>query len=381
MNDPTYSDRKARAVASLVLSKTLRVRAGENVTVETWSGTLPWANAFILEARRLGARPVLLVEDEETFWASVASGDLKALGTPGRHEWALLERTDAYVFFWGPGDMAREMRLPPKTRDLLWGYDDRWFTTANRIGLRMARLFLGRVTEASAAVFGVDAAAWRRELVAATLVDPETMHRSGLHVAERLQQGTDVHIMHPNGTDLSLRLRHRPPVVQTGLFDGRTSRKGGHASARRGLLEANIPAGYVVTALDEDAAEGRYVSNRLSFLEGPRLRGGIWEFRNGRLIHYSYLEGREAFDREYAAAGRGRDAPGTLSIGLNPRIHSAPLMNDQALGMVTLSIGANRYAGGTTETKNSFKSWLLLAGADVTIDGRPLVRKGKVVAG
>ena len=40
---------------------------------------------------------------------------------------------------------------------------------------------------------------------------------------------------------------------------------------------------------------------------------------------------RDAFDRSYAAAGRGRDLPGTITIGLNPKIHSAPLMEDQAL--------------------------------------------------
>ncbi len=366
-------------MASLVLSKTLRVRPGEAVTIETWSGTLPWATAFVLEARRMGARPVLLYEDEETYWKSVASADPKVLGTPGRHEWALLERTNAYVFFWGPGDLAREMRLPEKTRELLGAYDDRWFATAERVGLRMARLYLGRMTAASAPIYGVDADAVQRELVDAALVDPEPMHRMGLRVAERLREGTELHIEHPNGTDLSLRLKHRPPILQTGIFDGLTAKKGGRIPSHPGLLEATVPAGYVFVALDEGFAEGRFVSDRPSFLELTRLRGGIWEFRNGRLIHYSYLDGRDAFDRAYAAAGPGRDLPGMITIGLNPKIRHAPLMEDQALGTVTLNIGANRYAGGTTETKNWFKPWLLLRGADVAIDGKPLVKHGKVL--
>lgn len=379
MVDSVYSDRKAGALASTVLRKTLKVRAGENVTIETWSGTLPWATAFVLEARRIGARPVLLVEDEDVYWKSLASAEPKALGNLGRHEWALLERTNAYVFFWGPGDMAREMKLPQKTKDAMWAYEDRWFATANRAGLRLARLFMGRVTPASARMYGVDENAWRRELVEGALVDPEIMHRAGTRVAERLRTGREVHIQHPNGTDITLRLKHREPLLHTGILESRRRGNNGHGGMHAGVQDVNIPAGYATAALDEDAAEGRFVANGVGWFEDVRLRGGIWEFRNGRLLHYSYLDGRERFDRAYADAGRGRDFPGMLSIGLNPKMHMAPLMTDQGFGVVTLSIGANRYAGGTTETKNSFFSWLHLKGADLTIDGKPLVKKGRVL--
>ncbi len=366
-------------MASLVLTKTLRVRPGESVAIEAWSGTLPWATAFVLEARKMGARPVLLLEDEETFWKSVASVDPKVLGTPGRHEWALLERTNAYVFFYGPGDVARLERLPSRTQALLNAYDDHWFATANRVGLRLARMFMARATPATARMFGVNADAWRRELVEATLADPEAMHRMGLRVAERLRTGKELHIVHPNGTDLSLRLKHREPILHTGILDGRAAGRAGRGAGRPGLLEVNIPAGYAVVAVDEEFAEGRFVSNWPPRPTEHHLRGGIWDFRNGRLLHYSYLEGRESFEREYAAAGRGRDLPGTITIGLNPKIRSAPFMEDQGLGMVTFIVGSNRWAGGTTETKDQFKSWLTVKGADVTVDGRPLVKRGKVL--
>jgi len=47
-------------LAKNILSKTLHVRRGENVVIETWSETLPWAKPFVTEARRIGANPLLL---------------------------------------------------------------------------------------------------------------------------------------------------------------------------------------------------------------------------------------------------------------------------------------------------------------------------------
>ncbi len=70
MSGPNRSASRVRAMARSVLVKSLRVRKNERVVVEGWTGTMEAANAFVLEALRLGAQPLLLYRDEPTYWAA-----------------------------------------------------------------------------------------------------------------------------------------------------------------------------------------------------------------------------------------------------------------------------------------------------------------------
>ena len=57
-----YSD-----VARKILSDSLHIKKGESVTIETWSNSLRLARQIIIEARKIGAIPLLMLEDEEAF--------------------------------------------------------------------------------------------------------------------------------------------------------------------------------------------------------------------------------------------------------------------------------------------------------------------------
>jgi hypothetical protein len=65
-----------------------------------------------------------------------------------------------------------------------------------------------------------------------------------------------------------------------------------------------------------------------------------------------------------------------LSIGLNERLDRAPLLQDQAYGAVTLQLGRNSHFGGSIAT--DWWAWLILRGADLAIDGEPVLRGGKL---
>ena len=368
-----YSDTRAREMARIVLAKTLQVRPGEAVTIETWDSTVRWSVAFVLEARRMGAHPVLLYNDEETYWKTLELAGPKVLGVAGRHEWAALEKTQAYVFFWGPSDGVREEALPSETAEQMTAWDTRWFETAGRAGVRLARMFLGRVSEATARAYGVDAAEWSRELVEATLVDPARMHRTGLRLVERLKKGTSVEIRHPNGTALKLQLRHRDPRLDSGVLPFRAPRGARRPRGSGGILDVTLPAGVVTVAVDEEVGEGRFVSNcPTDSLQGP-LVGGRWDLRDAHLTSYSYDSGGATFERQYRQAGPHLATPALLAIGLNPKIRQAPVMRDQQLGAITFALGGNRYFGGQTDG-HGFRPYLHLTEAELRIDGKVVVQ-------
>ncbi|MCI4333896.1 MAG: hypothetical protein L3K01_09310, partial [Thermoplasmata archaeon] len=132
--------------------------------------------------------------------------------------------------------------------------------------------------------------------------------------------------------------------------------------------------------LDESFADGTFLANvasscGLSDTVGE-FGGGKWTFARGRLARFAYGEGQELFAQSYGRAGRGRDRPASVSIGLNPRISTSPLLEDQGLGTISLNIGRNDHLGGTTRTP--WWAWLFLRGGDLTVDGKAVVHAGNL---
>jgi leucyl aminopeptidase (aminopeptidase T) len=367
-----------RALARSALSKNLRLRRGENLIVESWTETVGWANAFVLEARRLHARPMLLFQDEATFWKTVEEVPAAEIGRVGSHEWAALKATDAYVFLYGPADTQREDSLPQGKLRELTAYEDEWFRIVEKERVRTIRFDLGRTNASAARQFGLGLDAWRKELVEATLVDTERMRRDGLKVARALEGGRSLRLVHSNGTDLELGLKGRRPRVHDGVIDER--------DVKLGDIFENLPSGWVAAAVDERVAEGRLVGNTQvsvssmghGFDDTGPAEGVEWEFHGGRLDSFRYAQGGEEFRKVYNRMGPGRERPGAVSVGLNPRIRNLPRMDDQRRGRVTLAIGRNTYLDGTTHTPY-FAGFVHLDGGDLWVDGKPVLRSGEIV--
>ena len=363
METTPAAEESAAKLAQSILRKNLRVKAGERVTIEAWPHTLPWAVALAREARRLKALPLVLYEDEQAFWDSIAKGEARILGTPAGHEWAALAKTDVYIHMWGPGDRVRLNALPRPQQQALFRFNDAWYATARKAGLRGLRLEIGRPYPTLAKAYGADLQTWTDQIIAASAVDPTELARRAAPVARALNSGKTLHIVHPNGTDLTLGLSARPARV----YDGRP--RPGDRERPFDLL-ANLPSGAVRVALNESVAEGTLVGNRTCYYEDGAATEPRFEFSGGRLASARFGTGDERFDAPFAKGGKGRDQPGFLAVGLNPELRDTPQVEDIEAGAVLVSVGGNRNLGG--KNPSPFFGWAVIAGAEVTVDGRPL---------
>lgn len=357
------TDATAQNLARTILTKNLRVKPGERVTIEAWPHTLEWAVALARETRRLKALPAVLYEDEAAYWDSVESGETRVLGTPADHEWAALAKTDVYIHMWGPGDRVRLNALPPRQQADLFRYNDGWYATARKAGLRGARLEIGRPYPALAESYGVDQRTWTEQLIAGTMVDPAVLTARANPIVRALATGKRLRIRHENGTDITLGLAKRPPRAYTG-------RPVVGDPKRRFDILTNLPAGAVRVALDEGVADGVIVGNRTCYYDDGVATEPTFEFSKGRLTGHHFGSGGERFDGPYAKAGKGRDQPGFLAIGLNPELHNTPQVEDIEAGAVMVSVGGNQNLGG--KNRAAFFGWAIAAGATVELDGRPL---------
>src|SRR5712691_2196160 len=87
------------ALAKNIVRRSLQIQPKENVIVECWSHGLDAAREVVYQLRAVGARPMLLLEDEETHWRSAETLPPAKLGQVSASEWAAVSKADAYVFF------------------------------------------------------------------------------------------------------------------------------------------------------------------------------------------------------------------------------------------------------------------------------------------
>ncbi len=365
-----------RAAAHNLVSKYLRVQPDENVIVEAWTHTLSMSSAMVDEVRRAGGRAFLAYEDDDAWWRAVERKQAKPLGRLSDPEWAAIAAADVYVQFWGPSDSARLEKLGEE-KMFEWGdaWFDRWYKLARSTGLRGGRMALGWVTDTRVRQWGVSKSRWRRSLLEACLGDPEEIRRSGQRLARALRGTKKVRITHPNGTDLEVGAARVPARVYEGYPHPKD-----RAYNEFDML-GNLPDGWLRCALDAQTAEGTIVANRRSYDEvwfpWTVYTGGVFEFSAGQLTSFSFEGGEAEFRQKYGRGSPGRDRTGSLAIGLNPRLRNVPYLEDRELGAVQVAVGRNTYLGGTNPS--DFNGSLCLAGSEISLDGTPVVRAGKLL--
>jgi leucyl aminopeptidase (aminopeptidase T) len=365
-----------RAAARNLVENYLRVTPGENVIVESWTHTLSMSSAMVDEVRRVGARAFLAYENDDAWWRALERKQAKLLGRLSEPEWAALKAADVYVQFWGPADSARVEKTPEKKLDE-WatGWIERWYKMARSTGLRGGRMAVGWVTDTRARHWGVSKERWMNGLLGACLADPKEMAASGKRLARALSGTTKVRITHPNGTDLEVAPAGAPPAI----YDGYPHPK--DRAYMESDMMANFPDGRLRISLDAQTAEGRIVSNCRSYDETwfpwATYSGGSFDFADGKLTSFSFEEGEAAFAKRYAQGTPGKDRTGSLSIGLNPKIRNTPYLERMERGCVQLIVGANNVHGGSKSPNDTVS--VILAGSEISVDGTPIVRAGKVL--
>lgn len=365
-------DATAAKFAGALLGGALRLKRGENVIIETWNHTLPYAAACVVEARRIGARPILWVEDEAAYWRSLdVAPTVSKWGGVGDHEWKAVTAADGYVYFPGPADRGRFRSLPNATRGALVDYEDEWARRARASHLRVVRSVLGYASDQQAALWGVSGVTWRDQLITATAeADFHQIQSDAARLATKLRAAKQLRITGANGSDLTVKLRGREAWRDDGVVGPDDLKAGRHLT--------NAPPGSIVVAVDEHSAQGLVVANRPSFTPDGRLEGGQWELQGGHLANAWYTDGQTAFETSYQQAAKGKDLLSFVSIGLNPALApGVAQVEDEEAGAVALGIGGNQFYGGSNRCP--FVSWIVLGEATVAVDGKPLIDRGKLL--
>jgi leucyl aminopeptidase (aminopeptidase T) len=204
--------------------------------------------------------------------------------------------------------------------------------------------------------------------------DYQALQSSGEQVRKLLAAGNEVRITNPNGTDFKVGVAGRPITVNDGIISAEDRKKGGAATS------VWLPAGEVYLTPVPGTGDGTVVADQF-FFQGKPIAGLRLVFKGGRVTSMTAKEGLEPLQAAYDAAGPGKDLLGVIDIGINPGIKSpdrSPMHVWGKAGTVTVFVGGNTWAGGNNQV--SFGLPAYSPGSTLTVDGKPLVQDGKLVA-
>lgn len=203
-------------------------------------------------------------------------------------------------------------------------------------------------------------------------LDYSQLQTRGEEVRKAIAAGDEVHVTHPNGTDLKLSIQGRKVLVSDGIISEEDRKVSGATAA------AYLPAGEVYTTPVPGSAEGKLVHTR-TYFRGKPIDNLTLAISGGKVTGMSGSgPGYNDFKAEYDAIDDARkDLVGFIDFGINPNITlpaNSQVGTWMPAGAVTLGTGGNDWAGGDNSVP--YGIIVFLPGATVTLDGKPVVEKG-----
>ena len=371
----TVNDRQA--LARQILDVCLNVKSGEHVWINSWDHTLGLASQLAWECTKRGCEILTTIQQEDLWLRSIIEAPVESLDVLPKQIAAALEKTDVYIYTLGPSRPVPWDKIPKERRKLVtrWFLEDNnfvkaWKKIAKARRIRMLGIEATLATPETARVLGLDYRTWSRVMFSGCMVDYHAIAERARRLAEIISGEGPVHITTPQGTDFRFRLDRRPVDTGYGLADNEMVRKGGVVF---------VPAGGVEVSADEKSGKGVVVFDApiLSLVKEGRIERLTLRVKNGRISQHSAASNSAAFGRWLKKGSGDVDRFGFFGFGLNPRLRHGFTQDDKVLGGVTIGFGDNSDKAGKNRAGGQ-GFWASMTGATVRIDGRVVMRAGRL---
>jgi leucyl aminopeptidase (aminopeptidase T) len=226
----------------------------------------------------------------------------------------------------------------------------------------------------NAALFGVTQPALADAFWAAMNANSSKMQAASAALQSTIGAGTTMHVTNPNGTDISFGLKGVTFVSSTGAIS---------ADCTGAKCIASLPAGDMNVVPTPGTANGKIVIDNIYWGKDV-IKGFTVTFSNGVVTSMSSANPTDLakLKAAYDAGGQGRDQFAALDIGLNTNAKNIPnstMLTSVAGGSVSFAFGNNLGFGGSNASPFGFFG--TQPGSTVTVDGKPIVSNGALVAG
>lgn len=357
-------------LAANLVNNCLRIGSSDNVSIFFYPHTTELAEDIATECFRVGADAALIAYTDRFYETYMKLLPVESLRRPSVYCRGLTELSTAQFWVGSAYDPAVYRRVPPeKLAAANEGETAAHYKPSRERKVRSLFLELGLVTRPRAKRYGFSFPTWARVVREASAVPADKLRADGKKVAAILGTADTIRITANGGTDLEFAVGGRPAFVHDGVVDD--------DDIAAGSLDASIPAGNVSISPIETSANGTVSFNVPQPWAGRLIRKLEWRFTDGKVTSFTGDANTLALRKEWEASSGDKDRIGSFSIGLNPKAKFGFLSNVLVRGAVSVAIGGNEYEGGTNKLGYYFGQ--SLRGATVEVDGKPVVRDGRLL--
>ena len=356
-------------LAKTVVKDSLNVDPSDVVIVTTWDHTIEAANAMVVESFKHGADAMMSLWTDEYYYGLLRELSDESLGVCSKICEAFTEAETATINMFGPKN-PEGLKSIPASKQIAWGEAERKAHYPRNIErkIRNVTLPLALLTPARAKVYGFNFDEWKKTVNAALAIDLKRITLKGKDLEATLARACSAHLTAPNGTDLTFELAKRPVHVDDGIIDKK--------DIENKSLDAQLPAGSVLTTIIETSANGKVIFDRPLQSMGLNVQDVEWKFKDGKVTSMRAKKNIEPLSKLFSRASGDKDRISFFQIGLNPKAEYGYLMDNIVEGAVQIGIGDNEYIGG--KNASTFSMAATLSKATLDIDGKTIIKNGRL---
>lgn len=356
-------------IAKTLVETCLRINNKDVVTVQTLPHMIDFANKVALECYKQGADVLTILDSDEVYFGYMKTLSAEQLRQTSPHCLGLGSYTTSNIFMGGVEDPSRFKEIPAEKFSAFGESEQPHEDLMLKRKIKTAFVALSTITRQRADTYGLNLERWRSAVEKASEEDYAELGKFGKRVSKLLENGKNVHITAPNGTDLKLELAGRKVILHDGIVD--------EEDLKNGAYSVSIPAGDVSVSVSEDHGEGTFVSNIPLPQAGRWIEGITLKFERGRITEFTGAKNFEMLDSLYKNATGDKDRIGGLMLGLNTKAESGQLfnLNPIASGAITIIIADTRALGG--KNRSNFGIPATISNGTLTIDNKTIIEAGK----
>ncbi len=311
-------DERIHDHAETLVDWSARIERGDDVVVHVGEGAHDLGVAVAAALGERGATPISLYGSDEMERAYLRAHDGEFV-TP-EVERTLYEQADSALFLRGTRNTTETADVPDATQ--------KSYAKATQ-AVREARLSTDWVstmhpTRALAQQAGMSYEAYQEFVYGAILRDWEALAAEMAQLKTLLDEGSEVHLFKPDGTDLTLDIENRTAV---------------NSAASVVYDSHNLPSGEVFTAPAD--ATGEIVFDLPMTIRGRRIRDARLTLKDGVVVEWDATSGGELLET-IIETDEGSRRFGELGIGMNRGITQMTdqiLFDEKMAGTVHLALG------------------------------------------
>ncbi len=362
------------SIANKIVNQSLQVKPGESVLITGTPAEIPMMEQLFVEVSKAGGQPVVQLSLPNAEKQAIMQTSLAYLKMPNTFSLIQSKAVDCIINTGSSQDPQLFSDVPEERLAIMRSANQPLQEAFNLIRVRMVSIGqTGGIPSQQYAKFkNANYEDLQNMFWKAIDVDYDKMRMDGEQISKQFTENAEVMVKTDAGTNLKFKLSKLPARINSGLSYANNPGFTGPSAAW-------LPAGEVYACIDPQSANGTLVVPETD-LRGKWIKNLRLQFANGKITDIKADSNVDLIKSNLDASTGDKDVLSLFDIGINN--NSQTLQNSSYYswemgGMVTLGVGDNSWAGGSTRASTGFS--FHIPNASVTVNGKALTDKGKLI--